>query len=189
MFNETAQGAAFARARGFAEVRAETMSCVDPRRADRSPLDVPSVELVPLSARPPEEIYEVDVITTSDVPMTDQLDDIRFDEWLDTIWRRPTMMLDGSFAAIEDGRVVAITMLAANFTIARAFNEYTGTLPSHRGRGLASYAKLASLRWAAENGITAVWTTNDESNVPMLAINHRLGYEPRARRVECLRDG
>ncbi len=189
MFTETPEAVAFARARGFAEVRAETMSCVDPREVDLSPLDGPPIELVPLSRVSPEEVYEVDVITTADVPMTDSLDDIRFDEWLETIWRRPTMTLDGSFAAIDERRVVAITMLAANFAIARGFNEYTATLPSHRGRGLALQVKLASLRWAAENGITAVWTTNDETNAPMLAINSRLGYEPRLRRVEFLRDG
>jgi len=189
MFTETPDAVAFARARGFAEVRAETLASIDPRNVDLSPLDAVPVELVPLSAVRPEDVFEVDVITTPDVPTTDQLDDIRYDEWLETIWRRPTMKLEGSFAAIEEGRVAAIALLAANFAIARGFNEYTATLPSHRGRGLASLVKLASLRWAAENGITAVWTTNDETNAPMLAINQRLGYEPRSRRVEYLREG
>ena len=48
--------------------------------------------------------------------------------------------------------------------------------------------KRASLRWAAENGIRAVWTTNDETNAAMLAINRRLGYVSRMRRVEYLRE-
>ena len=52
------------------------------------------------------------MITTADVPMTEAVTDLPFDEWLDTIWRRPTITLDGSFAAIEDDRVVCITMLA-----------------------------------------------------------------------------
>lgn len=80
MFNENAEGTAFARGRGFSEVRAETLLCVDPRRVEVSPLEALSVELVPLSAVPPEEVFEVDMITTVDVPMTVQLDDIRFDE-------------------------------------------------------------------------------------------------------------
>jgi GNAT superfamily N-acetyltransferase len=189
MFVETPEGAAFARARGFEEVRAETLSCVDPRTVDLTPLESASIQLVPLRNVSPEEVYEVDMITTADVPMTDEVSDLPFDEWLDFIWRRPTMTLDGSFAAIEDDRVVCITMLAANLERGRAFNEYTGTLPAYRGRGLADLVKRASLRWAAENGIGAVWTTNDETNAPMLAVNGRLGYTPRLRRVEYLRDG
>ena len=187
MFVETPEGAAFARALGFSEIRAETLSCIDPRNVDLSPLDSTAVELVPLRDVPPTDVYEVDVITTGDVPMTDKLDDIRFEEWLETIWHRPTMNLDGSFAALDDGRVVAITMLAANLDRGRAFNEYTGTLRADRGRGLAALVKLASLRWAAANGVTTVWTSNDETNAPMLAVNRRLGYEPRLRRVEYLR--
>jgi len=187
-FVETPDGVAFARSRGFAEERADTLAFVDPRTVDVASLDSARGELVPLQELAPEAVYEVDMVTTRDVPMTDSVDDMRYDDWLNFIWRRPTMRLDGSFAAIEEGRPVAITMLAANLEKGRAFNEYTGTLPSHRGRGLARLVKLASLRWAAEQGITSVWTTNDETNAPMVAVNRRLGYEPRLRRVEYLRE-
>ncbi|HEX7311236.1 MAG TPA: GNAT family N-acetyltransferase [Gaiellaceae bacterium] len=187
MFMETPEGVAFARARGFAEVRAETLSCVDPRRVDEG-LDAGSTRLVPFRDVSAEEVYDVDMLTTPDVPMSEAVTDLPFDEWLDTIWRRPTITLDGSFAAIEDDRVVSITMLAANIERRRAFVEYTATLREYRRRGLAEKVKRASLRWAAESGIAAVWTTNDETNAAMLAINERLGYLPRMRRVEYVRD-
>jgi GNAT superfamily N-acetyltransferase len=187
-FVETPEGVSFARARGFEEARAEALSCVDPRAVDASPLEAAPVELVPFHDIAPEEIYEVDMITTPDVPMTDRLDDIRYDDWLNLIWRRPTITLDGSFAAVKDSLVLCITMLAANLEKRRAFNEYTGTLPTHRGRGLAELVKRASLRWAAASGITAVWTTNDETNAPMLAVNRRLGYVPKLRRMEYVRE-
>ena len=63
---------------------------------------------------------------------------------------------------------------------------FTGTSRQHRGRGLARAVKLASTRWAAENGITQIVTTNDETNGSMLAVNRRLGYVPAGRRVEYL---
>jgi len=187
MFVETPEGAAFAHRHGFEEVRAEALSCVDPHVVDDSPVDEADVDVVPLRALQPKDVYEVDMITTADVPMTDQVDNMPFEEWMELIWRRPAMRLDGSFAALDDGRAISIAMLAANLDKRRAFNEYTGTLPSHRGRGLATLVKLASLRWARDNGITEVWTTNDETNAPMLAVNKRLGYETRLRRVEYLR--
>ena len=188
MFTENPEAVRFARTRGFAETRAAWLSYVDPRTVDLAPLDSADVQLVPLSELDPREVYEVDVAITADVPMTDELTDIRYDEWLETIWRRPTMALDGSFAAMVDRRAVSLTMLAANLEVGRAFNEHTGTLPGYRRRGLARLVKLASLRWAAANGITAVWTTNDETNAPMLAVNRRLGYEPLLRRVEYMRE-
>src|SRR6266542_7103229 len=83
MFVETSEGVAFARARGFDEVRAETLSCVDPRTVDLSRLESPQLQLVPLRDIPPEEIFETEVATRADVPMTDRLDDIRFEDWLE----------------------------------------------------------------------------------------------------------
>ena len=70
----------------------------------------------------------------------------------------------------------------------RATNAFTATLPQFRGRGLALAAKIAAMRWAAANGITRVSTVNDDTNVPMLAINARLGYEPLGRLVTMRRD-
>jgi aryl-alcohol dehydrogenase-like predicted oxidoreductase len=52
----------------------------------------------------------------------------------------------------------------------------TGTLREHRGRGLAKLAKSMAGRKAAEAGITAAYTCNDEVNRPMLAITEWLGY-------------
>jgi RimJ/RimL family protein N-acetyltransferase len=60
----------------------------------------------------------------------------------------------------------------------RAWNEMTGTLPSHRGRGLATAAKLATIHWARSNWIERILTNNDAENAPMLAINRHLGYKP-----------
>jgi len=187
LFVETPEGAAFARARGFAEERAETLSCVDPSTVDLPPPDE-AIRIVPLRETSPKEVYDVDMITTSDVPVTDEITDMPYDEWLELFWRRPSVMLDGSFAAIVDGRVAGFTLFAANAARGRAFTEYTATLPAYRNRGIANRVKRASLAWATAQGIRAAWTTNDETNAPMLAVNERLGYTSSLRRVEYLRE-
>ena len=73
MFVETPEGVAFARARGFAEVRAETLSCVDPLTVDFTTLEAAPTKLVPLREVSPEEVYELDMVTTADVPMTEAI--------------------------------------------------------------------------------------------------------------------
>ncbi|MFL6067808.1 MAG: GNAT family N-acetyltransferase, partial [Gaiellaceae bacterium] len=67
MFVETPEGVAFARARGFTEQRAEAMSCVDPATV-ALPTENAPFQIVPLREVTPEEVYEVDMITTQDVP-------------------------------------------------------------------------------------------------------------------------
>jgi GNAT superfamily N-acetyltransferase len=187
IFVESPEGVAFARKRGFTEERAEAMSCVDPTTVDPPPEDA-WCRIVPLRDADPEEVYDVDMVTTPDVPATDALTSMPFDEWLDAVWRRPNVTHDGSFVAIVDDRVVGFTILAANVERGRAFTDYTATLREHRNRGIADRLKRASLAWAAANGIRAAWTTNDETNAAMLAVNNRLGYTTRLRRVEYLRE-
>src|SRR5215217_5231931 len=186
MFLETPAGVAFAARRGFREVRAEVPSAVDPRDVDLSA--APPVDVVAVRDVPPEQIHAVDETASRDVPMTETIDDMRFDEWLDLVWNFPTFTRDGSFAVVEDGRAVAVSLIFADLESGRAANAFTGTLREYRGRGYAVAAKLASMRWAAANGVTRMATTNDETNAAMLAINRRLGYQPMGRMVEYLRE-
>ena len=60
----------------------------------------------------------------------------------------------------------------------RAVNEFTGTRPEFRARGLARLAKLAVATWARDSGVEVIYTGNDATNEPMLAINRRMGYAP-----------
>jgi GNAT superfamily N-acetyltransferase len=188
-FLESERGVRFAEARAYRPLRAETLSAVDPRAVDTSPLDRPpdGITVVVATEVPAEELWKLDLEATRDVPLSDPMTDVPFDEWL-VFWDSPRSMKEGSFAALDEGRVVATTLISADLETGRALNNFTGTLRSHRGRGLGTLVKLASIRWAAEHGIVSIATTNDERNAPMLAINRRLGYEPVARMVEYGRE-
>ncbi|MFD0786750.1 GNAT family N-acetyltransferase, partial [Micromonospora azadirachtae] len=41
---------------------------------------------------------------------------------------------------------------------------------------------------AAAGGVRLAYTSNDEANAPMLAVNARLGYRPVAAQWSCLRE-
>lgn len=188
-FRERDESVRFAKARGYAQLRAETLSAADPRPVDTSALDrLPAgVSVVVATDVPVEGLWQVDLEATKDVPLSEPMADVPLEEWL-VFWDSPRTAKDGSFAVVEDGRVVATTLISADLESGRAMNNFTGTLRSHRGRGLATLAKLASIRWAAEHGIVSIATTNDERNAAMLAINRKLGYEPAARIVEYGRE-
>jgi GNAT superfamily N-acetyltransferase len=185
-FYESDAGVSFARARGFHEVRVEVDSAVDPRTVSEPP--PVAVDLRRVGDVDPALVYRVDIEATRDVPATEPMDHIPYDEWEQHVLQHPLFTPEGSFVAIVDGVAAAVSLLIVD-DVGRATSMFTGTLRDYRGRGLARAAKLASIEWAAANGVTQLVTTNDERNAPMLAINRRLGYEPIGRRVEYLREG
>jgi GNAT superfamily N-acetyltransferase len=183
-FDETDAGVAFARSRGWEEHRGEVLSTLDPRTVTE-PLDR-TIEVVSARHLYPRDLHRIDEEATRDMPAVEEIAAIPYEEWLEFVWHNPLFTRDGSFGAVIDGRVSAVSLLLANFEWGRAVSMFTGTSREHRGRGLARAVKIASTRWAADNGITQMVTTNDETNGSMLAINSRLGYKPAGRRVEYL---
>jgi GNAT superfamily N-acetyltransferase len=181
-FDESEAGVSFATARGWREARAEALSSVDPTTVSEAP--DPSLDIRPALELDPRELHAVDEAATRDIPALEQIETIRYDEWRAFVWDDPLFAKDGSFGVVVDGKVVALSLILASPEAGRAFSMFTGTLGEYRGRGLARAVKLASIRWAAANGITQLVTTNDETNAPMLAVNRRLGYRPAGRHVE-----
>jgi GNAT superfamily N-acetyltransferase len=181
-FEESQSGVSFATARGWHEARAEALSAVDPTTISEAP--DPALDLRPARELDARELHAVDEAATRDIPALEPVRTIRYDEWRAFVWDDPLLTKDGSFGVVVDGKVVALSLILASPEAGRAFSMFTGTLRPYRGRGLARAVKLASIRWAAANGITQLMTTNDETNAAMLAVNARLGYRPAGRRVE-----
>ena len=185
-FHENEAGVAFARKHGFTQVRAETEAALDPRRVTaRPPADV---DLRPMTTVDPRLAYDVDMETTADMPATEPFEGMAYEEWEDHVLRHPLFTPAGSFVALVDGEAAALSLLTADPESGRAMSWMTGTRRAYRGRGLALAVKLASIEWAAANGITRMLTFNDATNAPMLAVNRRLGYDPIGSRVEWLKE-
>ncbi len=186
MIFENEDGVAFARARGFRDERAAVASAVDPRTVEL-PLP-PGVEVAPASELGPEVVFQIDSAGAPDEPLPNPPAPMPFDEWRAELWDEPSFSRDGSFVALADDVPAAIALLYVAPELGHAVNAFTATIPQHRGRGLALAAKIATMRWAAANGIGRVSTANDDTNAPMLAINARLGYQPIGRLLTMRRD-
>jgi GNAT superfamily N-acetyltransferase len=174
------EGARFAEARGFREARHKPVSVLRLEGAQLPELVVPSgVTLLPLVelADRLRELHELAMCAHRDDPADPHDAEQSFEDWLRDDLGVPDLDYHGSVVAEVDGRLAALAFIASD-GVARAENEFTGTHPDFRGRGLATLAKLSTLHWARARGIREVWTGNDSENAPMLAINHKLGYEP-----------
>jgi GNAT superfamily N-acetyltransferase len=178
-------GHAFAEARGFCQTRTELMLRLDPRTADISELArleaaaaADGFRLAALRefADRPQDLHAVYAATAADIPGDDPEDSIPYEDWEKQDIHHPELSWDGSAVVVHEDRPVALAFILVNDEARVARNEMTGTLPDYRRRSLARLAKLATIRWARENGIHVMGAENDGQNTGMQALNESLGY-------------
>ena len=91
-------------------------------------------------------------------------------------WARD-WLVDPMFLAVHDGEVVGCAGLGLDADDpSRAENGLTAVRRDWRGRGLAIHLKLVALGWAADHGVSEVYTWTQDGNAAMRALNTRLGY-------------
>jgi RimJ/RimL family protein N-acetyltransferase/N-acetylglutamate synthase-like GNAT family acetyltransferase len=190
-----AAGERFLARRGFVQTRTIVLSAVDPRSIDAAELsarlslaEADGYRLVPYADADLDALYRLDLEASDDAPGDDAPHELSLEEWRRELLDFPDLTHQGSFVVAAGSKPVAYSALSIDRDGRRGRNEGTGTARAHRGRGLASLAKLAQLRWAAEHGIERVIADNDEQNAPMLAINRRLGYRPFTERRAFVRE-
>ncbi len=170
--------------RGYRREHLELFSVLRPTSVDVPPGPRPLRDFV---GRKPE-LYDLS-LACGDLPGGKPEDNVSYDEWLAEALGDPTLDRDGSFVVEVAGLPAAFAWLVIDRERHLARNEMTGTRPELRGRGLALAVKLATVRWAAENGILHIYTSNHEDNVSMLALNRKLGYRVVAEVVDYERGG
>jgi GNAT superfamily N-acetyltransferase len=164
---------------GFArthEARFSRLELTGPAALPDLPAPAAGVSLVSWARVGPRGVYDVDAATMRDEPGDVAIDAVPYEEWLQEVWHRPETDREVSTAVLVRGEPVAVTMVEVDPQTRRMWSGGTGTLREHRGRGYAKLVKSVALRRAAGAGITTAYTSNDETNRPMLAVNEWLGY-------------
>ncbi|MFC6287293.1 GNAT family N-acetyltransferase [Nocardioides sp. GCM10027113] len=163
---------AFAQRRGYRLTRRLQKVALDPRTVAAPGPTPEGVEVRPVADVGPRAIWALHQQVAADDP-SGLTRPQPYDEWR-AGWDDPRARPDLGRVAVVDGEPVAYTLLGAAGT--RAWSDMTGTLPSYRGRGLSLVLKQHALRAAAAAGIETAFTGNDQENLPMVAVNRRLGY-------------
>ncbi|TDB99592.1 GNAT family N-acetyltransferase [Micromonospora fluostatini] len=176
----------FAERHGFTPSRPVRYSGLDLRPVPPDPAVGAGVALLPVAELDPYRLYQADEATAGDVPGDVPSNGMTYEFWRYDVWTDPGLDRQVSTAVTVDGELAAFSLVQRDGD--RMWSDYTATVPPYRGRGLARLAKQAALHRAAATGIRAAYTSNDEANAPMLAINTRLGYRPVATHWSVLRD-
>ncbi len=122
-------------------------------------------------------VYEVDSESAQDEPAVQSYVAPAFDQWRQWIFDEPGVAPEWFWLALDGGRPVGMTYLVSRGA-GIAATGYTGVLRAYRGRGVAAALKAAAVQEARASGIAYIYTGNDLTNVPMLAINSKLGFQP-----------
>lgn len=82
------------------------------------------------------------------------------------------------FFALDQGELVGESSLLDQYDdLAHLHTDYTGVIPSHRRRGIATALKVRVIQQAQAHGVKTIRTGNHETN-PMYQINLQLGFQP-----------
>ncbi|HUS17865.1 MAG TPA: GNAT family N-acetyltransferase, partial [Chloroflexia bacterium] len=146
------------------------------------------VALAELDADEPllRRVYEVDCESAQDEPAAQSYEPQPFEQWRTWIFDEPGVTPEWFWLALDGTRPVGMTYLVDRGE-GIAATGYTGVLRAYRGRGVATALKRAALQGGRARGTEYIYTGNDLTNAPMLAINGKLGFEPLPASVQLVK--
>jgi GNAT superfamily N-acetyltransferase len=166
----------FVERRGFEKVGGE--EAVSLRLgAPQPPPTVPDgIRIVSRRERPDvvEEMYEIYVECDQDVPGSSG--PMTLEGWRAVDIDRPSRSPDLAFIGFDGDEAVGYAV--ADVLGDEGYHGFTAVKRAWRRRGLATALKRAQITAATDLGLKRLVTGSEERNLPMRALNEKLGYEP-----------
>lgn len=122
----------------------------------------------------PRRLYDLDAALWVDVPFGLSGSAPTFEQYQVLELADPDFLPAATFVALDGDRWIGLgaLMTGPGFLL----NSMTGVVREWRGRGLARWLKLHTLRYALERGATEIRTFNDAVNDAMLGLNRSFGF-------------
>jgi mycothiol synthase len=173
----------WAQRRGFEEVGRDFQVVLDLTAVDTSQEPPAGLEIVSVAERPDliQAVFEAETEVAPDVPIPPGQghEPMTFERWSNFYLEGPGAMPEALVVALVEGEVVGYAGMRRRGSTSRTGeNMLTAVRRPWRKRGIATALKLAQIERARLAGIEQLFTTNDERNVGMRAVNKRLGYRP-----------
>ncbi|HEX2906187.1 MAG TPA: GNAT family N-acetyltransferase [Phototrophicaceae bacterium] len=181
------EAVAFAQKRGFVEFTRRWKSYLEVAPFDTAPFaglearlarEGIIVKTLNELADDPErdtKLYELEWALDQDVPSAEPVVRMSFENFHKQYLSNPRFMPEGMFIALDGTAYVGLSSFFRAGE--RGLHvDMTGVLRAYRGREIATLLKVRGIQFAQANGYERITATNDPPNLPMLAINAKLGY-------------
>jgi mycothiol synthase len=119
--------------------------------------------------------YAVFVAAVPDMATAGAAEARSFEDWVEEELAGAAV----AFVAVEGGTVLGYATLQATGEPTRLAHGFTGVLPEHRRRGLATALGRAQVAWAAEHGYEELVTDTGVSTTALRRQKAKLGYVER----------
>lgn len=183
---------AFADRRGFTEIRHGFTMALDLDAFDDAPYNATLARLeregfrftsmAELGNTPEAQqaLYRLNDATARDIPGTGgEPSWASFEDFQSSVCQADWYIPDGQKLAIDtaNGAFAALSAITRPPGADYAYNLHTGVARAYRGRKLGQAVKVIALRYArAALGVHTVRTHHNVHNLPMIAIDRKLGY-------------
>ena len=88
-------------------------------------------------------------------------------------------LADAFFIAYKEAEYLGMSCLILHSTDAKALNQTTtGVRSDYRSLGIATALKWHGIKYARTHGYEAIHTYMDGTNLPMINLNEKLGFQP-----------
>ena len=133
------------------------------------------------------ELHQIYTDVERDVPVPFPTQEMGFEDF-ETLSLGRRFVGEGFFVAVDGDELVGLTEPQPVDDVPEAIEQnLTGVRADYRDRGIASALKSQAAIWAAQAGYTSIRTQTAQSNVAMLAVNERLGFERKRATIEYLK--
>ncbi len=137
----------------------------------------PLIDL-PLSEETDRAYFNAVDKSDTDTPFMDYFGWPNYEDYRKMVMGSQWFDRNGVFVALFEGEVVGASTVnkgSIDFN-GEMFIDYTGVVPEHRNKGLATAMKARALEYAKRVGGTMVRTENNDANPAMRKVNKRLGF-------------
>ena len=88
----------------------------------------------------------------------------------------PSALPDGFFVAVKGNEFIGLSHVLSSEKGISLYQGLTGVKSQYRRQGIGLAMKIRGIAYAQANGYTLIKAENDSKNIPMLAMNERLGF-------------
>jgi GNAT superfamily N-acetyltransferase len=99
-----------------------------------------------------------------------------FEKYVEYAITGPSALPDGFFVAVKGEEFIGLSHVLVSEKGVSLYQGFTGVKPQYRRFGIGLAMKIRGIAYAQTNGYILIMAENDAKNIPMLAMNEKLGF-------------